>query len=278
MQDSRDIQKTLGWYTVEKIKPKYKNVLIGMLCFVVIAGVLMIIMPVFLKPQYQPDIMNKLRYSGENVIVIAPSFTEAAYGEKGFYNYYDGTCGMECLTIPLQQGRPDRWGSYNLYTIRTLASLGYPIMNDSLLHQIIMVKPNYLNKYDTVILFHSEYVTKELYQAITHHRHVIYMAPNALYAEINYDYTILTDSQDELKIKPVLGDKITLVRGHNYPAKEIRNAFDWKYDNSNEEYDTSCLLWKFRKIDNGEQLNCAQEIFTKKNPAILLKMKELITP
>lgn len=247
------------------LPPRNKNIMLGMLCFVIIAGVLLVIMPVFLKPQFDPETANKLRYSGENLLVITPRFTESAYGEHGFYNYYDHTCGMECLTIPIQNGRPDRWGSYNLDTVQALSSLGYPMLDDVSLHKKLLANPDYLNQYDTIILLHSEYVTKELYQAITAHKHVIYLAPNALYAEIAY-----FDTDD--------GPRMSLVRGHGYPTKDISNGFGWKDDNSKEEYDIDCNIWKFRNVTNGEQLTCAPRMSNPAKIVILLKMKELITP
>lgn len=255
-----EIKKTLS--------PRHKKILYCMLALVMIIGVLLVIMPLFMEKKFDHAIMEKLRYSGEDVLVISPKFTEAAYSEHAFYNYYDGTCGKECLSAPLADGRSDRWGSYNLYTIRTLASLGYPIMDDSRVHQALMINPGFLDQYQTLILLHSEYVTKELYQAITNHKHVIYLSPNALYAEITYKYSPIDHN----------ADTITLVRGHNYPTPDIRNGFGWKHDNSPEEYDTDCIMWKFRQIDNGYQLNCAQEIYSRTSPDILLKMKELITP
>lgn len=248
------------------LSPRNKNIMIGMLCFIIIVGVLLVIMPVFLKKQYPNETLQKLEYSGENILVIKPRFTEAAYGMNGFYDYYDGMCDKKCLTIPLQGGRPDRWSSYNLHTVQLLQSLKYPIMDDSDIHQALILNPGFLNKYDTIILLHSEYVTKELYQAITNHKHVIYLAPNALYAEISYKYKPLDHTSDS----------ITLIRGHNYPTHEIKNGFGWKDDNSPEEYDLDCTLWKFRQVSNGEQLSCVQEIVSQKNPNILLKMKELI--
>lgn len=241
------------------LSKRNKNILIGMLCFVIIVGVLMVIMPVFLKKPYDNETYHKLKYSGENVIVLTPRFTEAAYSDQGFYNYYDGTCDKECLSIPLNKGRADRWGSYNLHTVQLLKDLGYPIMTDVDAHYQIMLDENYLNYYDTIILLHSEYVTKELFQAITSHKHVIYLAPNALYAEIEYN-----------------GLEMKLVRGHGYPDDTISNGFDWKHDNTPDEYDLDCVLWNFKEIDNGYQLNCAQEMYSQQKPYIMERMKELI--
>lgn len=247
---------------MNKLSKGKKRILYGLMGIIIIIGIIFIFNSSYTIP-YDQITIKKLKWSGENVLVITPRFTESAYGNNGFYDYYDKSCGMDCLTIPVQNGRPDRWGSYNLYTVKTLAGLGYPILDDITIHKQLLSDPNYLNQYDTIILLHSEYATKELYQAIINHKHVIYLAPNALYAEISYYDT------DE-------GPRISLVKGHGYPVDTISNGFGWKYDNSPEEYDLDCFLWKFRNVSNGEQLNCVQEVYSQHNPNILLKMKELI--
>lgn len=205
------------------------------------------------------DTLKRLEWSGEFILVIKPKFTEAAYSENGFYSYYNGTCGNECLSIPLRDGPEYRWGSYNHRTVELLQMLHYPIMDDSEVHLQLLRDPHFLDKYDAIILLHSEYVTKELYQAITHHKRVIYLAPNALYAEIKYD-----------------GHIMTLVRGHGYPEKSIGNGFEWKYDNSQFEYDLDCDNWGFIHIPNGYQLNCAPPMSNPKKIDIMLYMKEVL--
>lgn len=244
------------------LSKRNKKILYGLMGIVIIVGLGFIFNPVYTIP-YDKNTVNKLQYSGENVLVISPKFTESAYGDNGFYDYYSKSCGMQCLTIPIQQGRADRWGSYNLHTVQLLSALKYPIMDDLKVTEKLASSPDFLDSYDTIILLHSEYVTKEFYDSILKHKHVIYLAPNALYAEITYYNT------DD-------GPRMSLVRGHNYPTYDITNGFGWKDDNSAEEYDLDCNIWKFRKISNGEQLSCVQEIFSQHDPSILLKMKELI--
>ena len=84
-----------------------------------------------------------------------------------------------------------------------------------------------------------------MFDAITNHPKVVYLYPNALYAEISLDYDNST---------------ISLVRGHGYPDKSIVNGFDWKFENTDPyEYDTECKNWEFYQIDNGYMLNCYPE-------------------
>ena len=64
--------------------------------------------------------------------------------------------------------------------------------------------PDMLKKYDKVIMLHNEYVTRNMFDAITNHPNVIYLYPNALYAEIEVDYE---------------NNLMTLIRGHGYPER-----------------------------------------------------------
>ena len=66
-----------------------------------------------------------------------------------------------------------------------------------------------------------------MFNAIINHPHVIYLYPNALYAEIEVDYE---------------KNEITLIRGHGYPESTIGNGFDWEFDNTHPyEYDENCF-------------------------------------
>lgn len=242
-----------------KLSKPMKRILYVFLGIVILGGVILILFPVYQPPVKDPVLLKRMGYSGESVLVITPRFTESAYGENGFYNYYDGTCGKQCLSIPLKDGRADRWGSYSMRLTQFLKYLDYPEISDVDLDKKLKSDSNYLNQYKTVILLHSEYVTVPLYQAITNHKNIIYMAPNALYGKIDWD-----------------GKTMSLIRGHNYPSFEIRNGFDWQDDNSLEEYDLGCTLWEFRHISNGYQLNCSAEAAFPQKPQIILKMKELI--
>jgi hypothetical protein len=87
-------------------------------------------------------------------------------------------------------------------------------------------------------------VTKKEFDAITNHPDVIFLYPNALYAEVKSDYNANT---------------ITLVRGHGFPDTSIRNGFDWKYDSSKNEYNLGCENWHFYKSANYTMLNCYPE-------------------
>jgi len=190
----------------------------------------------------------------KNIVVVYPIFTAAAYSEPGFYTYYRGECDDECLTITINENYPLSYQASG-DAIQILSLLNYPIITDIDIDQ----DPSLLSKFDKVILLHNEYVTKTEFDAITSHPNVIYLYPNALYAEVSFDNENYT---------------ITLVRGHNYPEITIRNGFDWEYDNSELEYDNTCLDMKFTKIENGFMLNCYPENIIHKSKNLLKQIKE----
>lgn len=208
-----------------------------------------------LKPELM-DLYYKIGFLNQthNNVVVYPIFTEAAYNKNGFYDFYEGKCDSSCLTAKIPT---DFNGEYSVSraAFNSLRLLEYHYITD----MDIDKDPEILKKYDKVILLHNEYVTKKEFDALTQHPKVIYLYPNALYAEVvsNYD-----------------SNTITLIRGHGYPSPQIRNGFDWKFDNSNLEYDNSCTNWKFYEIDNdGIMLNCYPEYVIFKDQTLLLQIK-----
>lgn len=192
--------------------------------------------------------------SDENTVVIFPIFTAAAYSEPGFYTFFRGECDEACLTVEVQKEYPsDFTSSGNGFQVLKL--LKYEILSDIDVDK----NPDILKKYDKVILLHNEYVTKKEFDAITNHPKVIYLYPNALYAEVQVDYN---------------NDEITLLNGHNFPESEIINGFDWKFDNSPLEYNTSCKEMGFDRIDNGWMLNCYPEGAIHQSKVLLEMIKE----
>jgi hypothetical protein len=140
-----------------------------------------------------------------------------------------------------------------------LYHLGYDFLTEIEVDQ----NPELLQNYDTVILLHNEYVTKKIFDTISSHPNLIFLAPNALYAEIDVNYDDNT---------------MTLIRGHQYPPPEKpANGFDYdvEIEFHHYEYDDKCLEWKFIEIENGFHLNCYPDAVIHQNLEILLKMKEL---
>jgi len=193
----------------------------------------------------------------DGTVVIYPVFTSAAYHEHGFYTYYDGNCNESCITDLSFEDVEITYNSSGT-TAQILHAVGYDFITDIDVDK----NPEILQNYDTVILLHNEYVTKKMFDAISSHPSLIFLAPNALYAEIEVNYDDNT---------------MTLIRGHNYPEPEIFNGFDYKIEEDfhKYEYDTKCLEWEFLEFENGFHLNCYPDGVIHQKLDILLKMKEL---
>jgi len=191
----------------------------------------------------------------QKTVVVYPFLTFSAYNEPGFYDYYSGECN-DCTTTKITQPTV-------LYTSsgighQALTILGYPSIPDIEIDK----NPSILQQFDKVIMLHSEYVTRTMFDAITNHPNVFYLYPNALYAEIEVNY---------------MDETITLIRGHNYPEPGITNGFDWELDNTHPyEFDSVCLDMEIYKIENGWMTNCYPENLFLQNTEQLFKLLKLI--
>ena len=201
------------------------------------------------------EIINDLKNSDEKTVVILPIFTHSAYAESGFYRFFEEKCSQECLTVEIDRIQPPQYNS-GKNAIQILHILNYNFISDIDIDN----NPKILSNYDKVIILHNEYVTKKEFDAITNHPNVLYLYPNALYAEINYD------SKNDL---------ISLIKGHGYPEKEINNGFDWEFENTHPfEYDITCENWELYEIDNGKMLNCYPEEKIWQDKILLKAIKE----
>jgi len=194
-------------------------------------------------------------YEPHNSVFVVPIFTMTAYTEPGFYSYFRDECDTTCITNhPIGYGLSPTFQS-SIHAIKVLRLLGYPYITDIEIDK----NPEILNLFDKVILLHNEYATKEMFEAITQHPKVVYLYPNSLYAEIDVSYE---------------NDTITLIRGHSYPSPEIKNGFDWEFDNTQYEFDTECENWELLEIDNGIMLNCYPESIIYQDKDLLKAIKE----
>ena len=193
----------------------------------------------------------------QNTVVVYPYFTFVAYQPQGFYSYYKGNCDY-CTTVEFGQPKSKFTSSGKGHQALTL--LGYPSITDIEIDK----DPNILQQYDKVIMLHNEYVTRAMFDAITNHPNVIYLYPNALYAEIEVNY---------------VDETITLIRGHDYPPEDpVANGFDWEYDNTHPyEYDL-CLSSNIEvyKIRNGWMTTCYPDILFLLDNEQLFKLLKLI--
>ena len=194
----------------------------------------------------------------DSTVVIYPIFTSASYKEPGFYTYFRGECDESCI-VDLSFENPEIKYTSSGMTTQILYLLGYEFVTDIDVDK----NPQILKNYDTVIVLHNEYVTKKMFDAISTHPNLIYLFPNALYAEIDVNYDDNT---------------MTLIRGHNYPELSIANGFDYEIEEKfhNYEYDSECLDWEFIEFENGFHLNCYPDgIIFNEFINIFSKMKEL---
>ena len=174
----------------------------------------------------------------QKTAVVHPFFTASAYNEPGFYTYYAGECD-DCTTTKLTPPTIQYTSSGIGHQVLTL--LGYTAITDIEIDK----NPSILQQFDKVIMLHSEYVTRTMFDAITSHPKVLYLYPNALYAEIEVNY---------------IDETITLIRGHNYPEPGITNGFDWEFDNTHPyEFDSTCQSIDMYKIKNGWMTTCYPE-------------------
>lgn len=200
---------------------------------------------------------EKHEISMSNTVIIYPSFTQAAYGPHGFYDYYRKQCDSSCLTVPLPtQKLPAYVSSAQAYL--SLTSHSFDVLTDIDVDK----DPSILKGYRNVIVLHNEYVTKKEFETITNHPNVIYLYPNALYAQVKVDYGT---------------GQIQLVRGHEYPLPTISNGFGWKFDNSRYEYNTQCIHSNFYRIKNGWMLNCYPELVISNNMDLMDSLEEMVS-
>ena len=172
---------------------------------------------------YKMDRYNEIALwhdDSQSAVVVYPLFTATAYAKDGFYEYFAGKCDS-CTTTTIKESKLLYTSSGN--AIQALELMGYDIINDITVDK----NPNVLKSYDKVIILHNEYVTRTIFDAVTSHPKVIYLYPNALYAEIDVNY---------------IDNTITLIRGHDYPPEDpVSNGFDWEFDNTHPfEYDNDC--------------------------------------
>ncbi len=232
--------------------------------FVKIDGAVSILLYQFEMRDAFEDRYKKISFTDEvnKPVVIIPTFTASAYGPNGFYTFYAGNCDEECLTISITNSINDFSYTASSNAIMILELLGYDSITDRQLH----VNPSILDEYDSVIVLHNEYVSRTMFNAITAHDNVIFLYPNALYAQVNVDIT---------------NNLITLVRGHGYPTSDIGNGFDWINENTHPyEYDNECENWEFyptKGTPNGYMLNCYPEHIIWKDELFLKTLKDLVS-
>lgn len=199
------------------------------------------------------DDLKKYSNTDPNAVVIYDIFTQKAYEKGGFYDYYNGTCNT-CNVVSIKDLRIQPNYTSSINSLQYLGQLHYQIITD----ETVDKNPDILKQYDKIILLHNEYMTKAEFDAIKNHKNVIYLYPNAMYAEVAVDYDSGT---------------MSLVRGHSYPDKSIDNGFDY-VTSSKHEYDLNCKNYKWESRPNGIQPTCWPEFLIKSDRSVLQVIKD----
>ena len=213
---------------------------------------------IVLNESNSEEFFNELQ-PNNNSVVIFPVFTTAAYMNGGFYDYYANNCDESCITDLSFENLIFNYGGSGS-SAQILYHAGYDFLTDVEVDK----NPELLKNYDTVILLHNEYVTKNQFDAISSHPNLIFLFPNALYAEIDVNHETNT---------------MTLIKGHDYPPDDpVTNGFDYEIEKQfhHYEYDAECLEWEFIEIEKGYHLNCYPDGLVIDDISILKKLKELI--
>lgn len=205
------------------------------------------------------DDLKKYTNTDPKAIVIFPIFTETAYKNGGFYDYFKGTCHT-CDTVSMRPLAINATYTTGLASFEYLMQLHYPFITDIMVDK----HPEILADYDKIILLHNEYMTKKEFDAIKNHKNVIYLYPNAMYTEISVDYDKLT---------------ISLVKGHGYDSSKTppypintgdaaTNGFGY-VTSSQHEYDFNCKNYQWEAKPNGIQPTCWPEFLIKSDRKLL---------
>jgi len=237
----------------------------------------------------------------QNTIVVFPETSLYAYSKPCIWDYYLETT-TECFTVNMLSDSEKRFQYYEGAIVKqhvfdptkpdplnyfafhqramnlsdydfsptimhyssnlgaqTLHLLGYEFISDLEIEK----NPQVLSNYDKVIMLHSKYVTKTMFDAITSHPKVVYFFPDSLVEEIKVDF-----SKNEMIVLNPL----------KFPGeKNFPNDFKWKYDSEHQKY-VDCndtIEIKFEKVGNGIMLNCYPEnIILIKTPELFKMIKE----
>lgn len=198
-------------------------------------------------------------YNHGKYVYVEPTFTQSAYQPNCFYDYYSNHYLVKDLVCPISDKSSDRVNtadSRNAQIILTALGVGH--ITDEDLTNGMKINDR------TIILLHNEYVSQTEFNYLNSSEpDVIYLYPNAMFAQIEYKKITLT-CEDYLGNNCYYQYQISLVRGHGYPSANITNGFNWVYENSQYElhgnprtYDQCNGVDRWNTLPNGDrQLNC----------------------
>ena len=170
---------------------------------------------------------------------VDPSFTDAAYGVGGFYEFYakyHGTGFDEFITADLDLMTADISANPDLSyyepiveKVKTSMQLGskVTILSDMDVHDGVIFGPGGDNAFRALFLLHNEYVTQQEYDNLKRFVYnggtLVFIDSNAFYAEVSYD-------REECNV--------TLVKGHDWEfnGEIARRSVSERYEQENREW------------------------------------------
>jgi hypothetical protein len=176
---------------------------------------------------------------GSSVAFVDPSFTDAAYGVGGFYEFYakyHGTGFDEFITTDLDlmtadiSANPDM-SYYQPFVEKVRSSIQtgskLAILSDMDIHNGVIFGPTGDNAFRVLFLLHNEYVTQQEYDNLKRFVYnggtLVFIDSNAFYAEVSYD-------EKECSV--------TLVKGHDWEfnSEIARRSVSERYEQENREW------------------------------------------
>lgn len=224
---------------------------------------------------------HKLEFEKSKIVLVKPSFTDAAY-HNAFYKFYrmyenvtvntNITSNLDLLTSKLSS---DQEGSIsNVYAMLNLVqnlkwitnNSDITILSDQDVDSKLIFNKNGSNLYDIVVLGHQEYVTEDEYDSlkkfVSNGGTMILLDGNALYVQVKYDKNT---------------NEITLVKGHGWAfnGKSAWKSVDERWENETSQWVGSnylCAICHISYLDNPfRYVHHEENYITNPTDIILLK-------
>jgi N,N-dimethylformamidase beta subunit-like protein/Big-like domain-containing protein len=173
------------------------------------------------------------------IALVTPTFTSAAYNYDSFYFFYyryasvaEGVAITEDLNlmtgeIPLESEDAGIIESFASRIREFSPGSIVTTIEDENVHHGLIFGENGRNAYDTLVLFHNEYVTQEEYDNlrtfVNNGGSIVFLNANIFYAEVKYDETSCM---------------VTLVKGHNweFDGNAVRKGVWERFAEENREW------------------------------------------
>jgi hypothetical protein len=182
---------------------------------------------------------NKDEARTNNIALVTPTFTSAAYNYDSFYFFYyryasvaEGvaiTKDLNLMTgeIPEESEDAEIIDSFASRIKEFSPDSTISIIEDEVVHKGLIFSNDGRNAFDTLFMFHNEYVTQEEYDNLRNFVRnggtIVFINSNIFYAEVKYDETSCT---------------VTLVKGHNweFDGTAVRKGVWERYLEENKEW------------------------------------------